>query len=732
MKKNFIFIVILLALITFTTACKKDKPNGVTQEETQKDTQKGSDDELQADVEGMTTQTLNEAYLSMVDVDYAFNITKSLEEFKANEKLGYRTAGSEAEIQTGNKIYDEMIRIGLQEVTRDKFTVDKWEFEKADMKFTDKEGFEHYAVLAGYQVNFNTEGFKEFQILYAGKGTKNDLADLDVKDKLVLVDINQREEWWVTYPAYQAKLKGAAAVIAVQDGGYGEVHPDALNTQDICGPEDAPIFSMSQTDANILKEIIDSSNNNIATVSFDAKSTVTLDQETYNYYGKIIGKDPESYIILSAHYDSYFTGFQDDNAAIGLMMGVAKGLIDSGYIPEKTIIFNALAAEEWGVVNTRYDWSTGAYNQVFRIRPEWAGKAVLNMNFELPAYEHTSADEIRTSYELQKYLERFAATIPPVEGVYNDGISVVSPSRTWSDDFSFSIAGIPALRNDFQDSEFMRTHYHSQFDNEDTYNEKALQFHLNLYGLLTIYYDRTAVVPLDFTVRLNELKNSINDTIFIDFELPIEELISQIDQVLVISDEINSKVNAINEEYFTALNSKDAEAASKLYNESRVLNQALLGAYKYAQDNLLMLTWEDEPIFPHQHGQNNVENLLLAIKSLENGDVAVPVDEYLWKIDNNWYAYDFDKDVYNYFTDYVLDQPDDRLMWGAGRIVGHEDLYDTINSLLDKYGQDNADVSEEISALKESLDRQKQVLKVSVDEEIISVKTLGEMLDNLR
>ena len=177
------------------------------------------------------------------------------------------------------------------------------------------------------------------------------LAELDIEGKLVLIDINQREEWWINYPAYQAHLKGAAAVIAVQESGYGEIDPDALNAQDICGPDDAPAFSMSQTDANNLKKALEASENGTMTVNFDAKSTVKLDGKSYNYYGKIIGKDPESYIILSAHYDSYFSGFQDDHAAIGLMMGVAKGLVDSGYQPEKTIIFNALAAEEWGVSN---------------------------------------------------------------------------------------------------------------------------------------------------------------------------------------------------------------------------------------------------------------------------------------------------------------------------------------------------------------------------------------------
>ena len=72
-------------------------------------------------------------------------------------------------------------------------------------------------------------------------------------------------------------------------------------------------------------------------------------------------------------------------------------------------------------------------------------------------------------------------------------------------------------------------------------------------------------------------------------------------------------------------------------------------------------------------------NLALSIDALNKGDIATAIDEYLWAIDNNWYAYDFDKEVFDYFTDYVLEAPKEKLMWGAGRIVGHEDLFDTIN-----------------------------------------------------
>ncbi|WP_313893393.1 M28 family peptidase [Psychrobacillus sp.] len=720
MKKIVSYLTLLVFVTMTLIAC--------TQEDSQKNVQK----ETVQDGKIVSVEDTNNNYLSAVDVDYAYNFTKSLEEFKTNEKLGYRTAGSEAELKTGEKIAEEMKKIGLTEVTKDEFTVDTWEFEKADLTFIDENGKEHLAVLGGYQVNFDTNGVKDLEIVYAGKGTAADLAELDIQGKLVLIDINQREEWWINYPAYQAHVKGAAGVIAVQEAGYGEIDPDALNAQDICGPDDAPAFSMSQTDGNSLKKALEASENGTLTVKFDAKSTVKFNGKAYNHYGKIIGKDPESYIILSAHYDSYFSGFQDDNAAIALMMGVAKGLVDSGYQPEKTIIFNALAAEEWGVSNSRYDWSTGAYNQIFNVHPEWVGKAFANMNFELPAYEHTTQDEIRSVYELNNYLTKFAKTVPTVEGVYKDGISVVSPLRTWSDDFSFAIAGVPALRNDFQDSDFMRSHYHSQFDNEDTYNKNALEFHLNLYGLLSMYYDKTAVVPLDFTTRLNALKEDVNPEIFGQANISSDKLIAEIDKTIEIANEVNTKVTDINEDYILALTAGDEKLSKKLYDESRELNSGLLAAFKYAEDQFVRLTWEDEPIFPHMHAQNNIENLALSIDALNQGDIAAPLDEYLYAIDNNWYAYDFDKEVFTYFTDYVLKAPKEKLMWGAGRIVDHENLFDTIKSLQEKRDNPNADVSAELATLTDALERQKELLKTAVADEETSVHELGNMLSKLK
>ena len=65
-----------------------------------------------------------QAYLDTVNVDYAYDLALKLEDIRSNETLGYRTAGSDAELATGDMLKAEMERIGLQNVTKDAFTLD--------------------------------------------------------------------------------------------------------------------------------------------------------------------------------------------------------------------------------------------------------------------------------------------------------------------------------------------------------------------------------------------------------------------------------------------------------------------------------------------------------------------------------------------------------------------------------------------------------------------------------
>lgn len=694
MKRRIVSMLLAVFLLVSATACAKQPDTDATQ-----------------------------AYLSKVDVDYSYNLALKLEEIRSNEKLGYRTAGSEAELATGDMLKEEMERIGLQDVTKDAFTLDTWTFTKAQLCFEDGAGEEYVAELGGYQTNFVTDGAETFTVIDGGQGTEADLAGLDVTGKLVLVDINQRADWWINYPAYEAHLAGAAAVIAVQDGGYAEVSDDALNAQDICGPSDAPAFSMSRTDAELLRAAMDE--NGEANVTLDADSRVEMDGTSYNVIGTIPGRDTESMVLMSAHYDSYFAGFQDDNAAIALMMGIAKGLIDSGYQPEKTLVFCAMAAEEWGVSNTRYDWSTGAYNQIFRVHPEWVGKVIADINFELPAMNEGTADQIRTSYELKTFVDGFKSTVPQVDGVFPDGIEIIVPAQTWSDDFSLSIAGVPssvtALRGGFA-----QTHYHSQFDDRDTYSREAFLFHHNMYGLLMMAYDHCAVSPLDFSTRLSVLRESMDDTIMTAEQM--DALNAALDEAEAAAGTAWDKVSEANAAYQQVLDAGDTDKADELLAEAREMNANVLAAFKFAEDSFVRLTWEDSSIFPHEHSQNNLLALEGAAEALKQGDSAAALDEYLYLVDNNWYAYDWSRETFEYFTDYVLNQSADRLMWGAGRVQGHEDLFDVIRSLQEKYGDSSADYTAELARLDQAIETQRTMLNEQVEHEVSALEALTAQL----
>lgn len=166
-------------------------------------------------MESKTENRINEC-ISHLDITYSYQLAKQMETHKTNPVLGFRTAGSDAEHKTGDFLYEEMKRIGLQNVTKDEFWLDSWTFERAVLRFQDQHGELHTCQMGAYQTNFETDGFETYDLVYVGRGTTSDYEGLNVRGKLVLADINQRDEWWINYPVYQAYLKGAVGLIAVQ------------------------------------------------------------------------------------------------------------------------------------------------------------------------------------------------------------------------------------------------------------------------------------------------------------------------------------------------------------------------------------------------------------------------------------------------------------------------------------------------------------------------------------
>lgn len=669
--------------------------------------------------------TTEQQYIASLDIEASYNLAKQMEAYRTNPVLGYRPAGSKAEFETGEMLKSYMEDLGLSNVRKDEIKVDGWEFEKAVLAYADAAGERQKVQLGAYQTDFVTKGAETFQVVYVGKGGEKDYADKDVTGKIVLAEINQRDEWWINFPVYQAHEKGAKALIAVQIGGYGQVDEKALNAQDIAGPPEAAAFSMSFEDSEKLKACLDEKGE--ITVTLDASSRVMRDVSTYNILGEIPGRRSDRMILLSAHYDSYFSGFQDDNTAVAMMLGIARAFIKMGYQPENTWVFCAMAAEEWGIADSKYDWSTGAYAEVFNVHPEWAGKVIGDFNFELPALSNGNLDGIRCTYEYKDFFEDTLKTLPALSPAYPEGVLVSAPIETWSDDFSVAISGIPSMVNEFSAGSFMTTHYHSQYDSDAYYNEAAYRFHHELYGLLLMHLDRQSVAPLNFAEVFEQASASLDVLMCQKSGSRVTALLNLLGQTEEVAEEVYDRICDINEAGVDSEQCREAE-------------NILLKVFKMAQDKYVRLTWEDAVVFPQEAAQNNLRYLKKAIRALKRKiPDAEAAFEALYEIDNNAYAFQFSKQVYERFTDYVLDQNSDRLQWGRGRIVHHENLYDLVAQLMDKYHQGATDFANEIAELEKVAKRQKAYLRddieymlQSTEKMLLLLQAANERLKNIQ
>ncbi len=669
--------------------------------------------------------TTEQQYIASLDIEASYNLAKQMEAYRTNPVLGYRPAGSKAEFETGEMLKSYMEDLGLSNVRKDEIKVDGWEFEKAVLAYADAAGERQEVQLGAYQTDFVTKGAETFQVVYVGKGGEKDYADKDVTGKIVLAEINQRDEWWINFPVYQAHEKGAKALIAVQIGGYGQVDEKALNAQDIAGPPEAAAFSMSFEDSEKLKACLDEKGE--ITVTLDASSRVMRDVSTYNILGEIPGRRSDRMILLSAHYDSYFSGFQDDNTAVAMMLGIARAFIKMGYQPENTWVFCAMAAEEWGIADSKYDWSTGAYAEVFNVHPEWAGKVIGDFNFELPALSNGNLDGIRCTYEYKDFFEDTLKTLPALSPAYPEGVLVSAPIETWSDDFSVAISGIPSMVNEFSAGSFMTTHYHSQYDSDAYYNEAAYRFHHELYGLLLMHLDSQSVAPLNFAEVFEQASASLDVLMCQKSGSRVTALLNLLGQTEEVAEEVYDRIYDINEAGVDSEQCREAE-------------NILLKVFKMAQDKYVRLTWEDAVVFPQEAAQNNLRYLKKAIRALKRKiPDAEAAFEALYEIDNNAYAFQFSKQVYERFTDYVLDQNSDRLQWGRGRIVHHENLYDLVAQLMYKYHQGATDFANEIAELEKVAKRQKAYLRddieymlQSTEKMLLLLQAANERLKNIQ
>ena len=693
---------------------------------------------MTASAESVRAADASAAFLDAVDPDFAYGIAYELSTnplYWTTEDLGGRNAGSEAEHNAARYLADQMTAIGLSDVALQSAQCDLWSNNGSTLTIGDSS----YAVYSYATAATPAEGITA-EIVYMNEGTMWDYEGTDVEGKIVLIDVDQRANWWITYPMLEAEYQGAAAIISSNSGGYAQIADDALNAQDICAGTSIPCVSIGRSDSLAIQELL---SEGPVTATLTVDNDVEVDAgTTYNVTGVLKGKSSDFQIIVGGHYDMHFYGFQDDNCAVGLVLAMAKAMVDSGYQPENDIVFCLHGAEEWGSSYTMYDWTVGAWEMINNERPDWVGRTLAFINFELPAYEFDTYTSTYSAPEMYSLLDWFAnecAYSPDPVGCFPDGVRTAGyQTYTYSDDFSYYAAGVPSTVNGFLLKDDMSTVfdfyvdvYHSQYDTPDTYNEAVMDFNIKYYGALAICIDTMPALYLDFTAQAERIEASIDEEIMSAAGVDMDAYRAALEALRAAAEENLVEVLRINAAYEAALDSGDTVQADALLAEGRTLTARNLEAFRFAQTGGLLGLMYERPIVPHEAPQENILLEQTIVDLLAQGEVQTAADEYAWQVNNvlEWYAM--------YFSEAVIAAQDDmmwgsgnteNLYWGTGISFDKSDVDAATRSLMARYDEVGGDFSEEIAIYEAAIAVETERLNAKTVSEIAAMETLAELL----
>jgi len=204
---------------------------------------------------------------------------------------------------------------------------------------------------------------------------------------------------------------------------------------------------------------------------------------TQNVVGYIEGENPDEIVVIGGHYDhlGYYDGYiwngADDNASGTVaVMEIARAFLATGVKPKKTMVFAAWAAEEKGLLGSRY----------FVSHPFKPLKNItMNMNFDMIARDAPNDKEgnktgvTYTSHAVQ--LKEFLENDVKITGL-DASIRASSSPRGGSDFAPFAEKNIPIISH----MAAMHEDYHQPTDHFNKVNIEKMTKIIEL-GFLTAW-----------------------------------------------------------------------------------------------------------------------------------------------------------------------------------------------------------------------------------------------------
>ena len=279
-----------------------------------------------------------------------------------------------------------------------------------------------------------------------------------------------------------------------------------------------------------------------------------------------------------------------------------------------------------------------------------------------------------------------------VEPFYPDGVKVVNDDNmTQTDVIAYQFNGVPAFmpRQDNR-NQWTQEHYHTQFDNVDTYSAELLEYDIACYAALAIMIDKTPALEMDFTARCDFLEAAVDDTTAaLAGDTAIGEYKAALKDLRDLSEKYLAKAQDINARYEQAVKDDADEAAlNKLREEGKAYNAEALEIFQFAQDSFAGLPDYGSVDVFHRGIQNNIEFLDATIAALSDGEVTeddiwIPAEMYGWY---EYYAYLFSPETCKESNETLMNNDGDD-NWGTNKMSTAIQSYPTTQAMISLFDE---------------------------------------------
>ena len=623
-------------------------------------------------------------YAYLIDKVYAYEYG----EFEMELGEAWRGAGSAPAHEYAQYLEDEMTRIGLKDVEQEGFPVHAYNYGGASVQVTEPELGEVW-LGAGHAGLPGTppEGITA-EIVYVGLGTRFDYPAEGVDGKLVLIEVSEEEMYWLQYPLYEAELHGAIGAVVTWIE-YQDVE-DSVVTHDSESRTTIPAVDISHKNAAYLKDLIMNSDEPVE-VKIWCDAEIDYDGTAYNVYGYIPGTvHPEEYIVIGDHYDKWWYGASDNGAGVARLLGMAEAMVASGYKPDRTIVFIATDAEEYGWTDTEFDWALGAWWSIFVQHPDWAGKVRGYFNLEgggdagaTSVYAWGTPETQMFRKSLLKLIDSWFVSNEPWSSYYYRSVEWTEKSfSTWADGFSWGAAGVPVMEfGSWRSLEYSGYSYHTQTDTMEWITAESLAMSIISNGIAAIELDRAVIAPYSFQKRADDIQKNLNYDQLRLSGIDTSALDAALKDLYGVGDDIWSKIRS-----------------TRYFENADEINELLMAAQKQLQSEMQTVGGYIEPMYPQEHYEDDAWFMREGIESLEDGNIDRALMWLSWvygMYTGRWVSYE----NYEYLQVDRWNLDNFNQFWGRGRTAQIIDIWNEYDSLLQKKAAGDWNFDAEIASL---------------------------------